>query len=186
MKKAINVFDYSKEILKALHKGIFITTKAGKRVNCMVISWGSLGIEWGKPIFTIYVKDNRFTKKLLDENSEFTVNIPLAAYNKEIFKICGTKSGAELDKIKAAGLTLIEADKITVPAVKEFPLTLECKVIYKEKQEKERILKAYSDKFYPKDEASGKETEDKNYHTAYYGQIVSSYIIEEEDGLNKR
>lgn len=178
MKKAINVFDYSEKILKGLKKGIFITTKANGRVNCMVVSWGSFGIEWGKNIFTIYVRDNRFTKVLLDENEEFTVNIPIGNYDKELFNICGKKSGYALDKIKEAGLTLVEAEKIAVPGIKEFPLTLECKVVYKQKQEKDKILKEYSDKFYPKDEENSENLEDKNYHTAYYGEIVSAYIIE--------
>ena len=51
-KRKINVLDYSSEILKALSKGILLTVKSDKKVNTMAISWGALGIEWNKLLFT--------------------------------------------------------------------------------------------------------------------------------------
>ena len=84
MKEKINVFEYSREILEALNKGILITSKYEDKVNTMTISWGALGIEWSKPMFTIYVREHRFTKSLLDKNPEFTVNVPLDDYDKKI------------------------------------------------------------------------------------------------------
>ena len=72
MKKYIDVFDYAKEILQALPKGVLFTTKAHGKVNTMTIGWGTLGIEWRKPIFIAFVRENRFTRFQLDENGEFT------------------------------------------------------------------------------------------------------------------
>lgn len=69
--------------------------------------------------------------RLLDANPEFTVNVPINGFSKEAFAICGTKSGRDMDKIKEANLTLVEPEEISVPAIKEFPLTLECRVIYR-------------------------------------------------------
>ena len=40
MKEKINVFEYSREILEALNKGILITSKYEDKVNTMTISWG--------------------------------------------------------------------------------------------------------------------------------------------------
>ena len=65
-KKEINVFDYAGEILKALPKGILLTSEAEDCVNAMTIGWGTLGIEWGVPIFAAYVREGRFTRELLD------------------------------------------------------------------------------------------------------------------------
>ena len=106
MKEKINVFEYGKEILEALKNGILITTKFKDKVNTMSVSWGALGIEWAKPVFTVYVREHRYTKYLLDNNPEFTVNIPLGDFNKKIIGIAGTKSGRDTDKIKDIGLTL--------------------------------------------------------------------------------
>ena len=100
MKKQIEVFDYANDILKAVKTGVLLTTKADDKVNTMTISWGTLGIEWGKTIFTVFVRENRFTKSQLDKNPEFTINIPVGEFNKKILGLAGTKSGHDMDKIK--------------------------------------------------------------------------------------
>jgi len=70
MKKEIVVFDYANEIMKGVKTGVLVTTKVEDKVNPMTISWGTLGVEWGKPIFTIFVRENRFTKHQLEKNPE--------------------------------------------------------------------------------------------------------------------
>lgn len=178
MKKEIQVFDYAKEIMKALEKGVLLTTKADDKVNVMTISWGTLGIEWGKPIFTVFVRENRLTKEQLDKNPEFTINIPMGEIDKKILGVCGTKSGREVDKVKELGLTLEAPQSITVPAIKELPLTLECRVVYKQKQDEREITEEFKNKFYPQDVESSFHGANKDFHTAYYGEIVSAYRVE--------
>ena len=77
MKKQINAFDYAEAIVKGIAKGSLLTTKAEGRVNTMAISWGTLGVEWNKQLFTTFVRVERFTREMLDKNGEFTVNIPM-------------------------------------------------------------------------------------------------------------
>lgn len=178
MKKEIEVFEYAKEIMQAVQKGVLLTTKVDDKVNSMTISWGTLGIEWRKPIFTVFVREHRFTKEQLDKNPEFTINIPLGEFNNKILGICGTKSGRDLDKVKELNLTLETPDVISVPGIKELPLTLECRVIYKQEQDKNAITNENNMKYYPQDVDSDFHGANKDYHTAYYGEIVSAYIIE--------
>jgi len=178
LKKEIQVLDYASEIMKALQSGVLLTTKADDKVNSMTISWGTLGIEWGTPIFTVFVRENRFTKQQLDKNPEFTINIPVGDFNKKILGVCGTKSGHTTDKIQELNLTLEESLAISVPAMKELPLTLECKVVYKQKQDENAITEENRIKCYPQDVDSSYHGANKDYHTAYYGEIVSAYIIE--------
>ena len=178
MKRKIEVFEYAKEIMQATQKGVLLTTKTDEKVNTMTISWGMLGIEWNKPIFTVFVRENRFTKSQLDKNPEFTINIPYGEYDKRIIGICGTKSGHSMDKIKELGLTIVNSDVISVPAIKEFPLTLECKVLYKQRQEPNAISEKNRIDFYPQDVDSLYHGANKDYHTAYYGEIVNAYIVE--------
>ena len=54
-------------------------------------------------------------KKLLDESGEFTVNIFLNNFDKNIIGVCGTKSGRDTDKIKDLNSTLIEPEIVDVP-----------------------------------------------------------------------
>ena len=165
------------DILKAVKTGVLLTTKADDKVNTMTISWGTLGIEWGKTIFTVFVRENRFTKSQLDKNPEFTVNVPLGDYDKKIVGLAGVKSGRDMDKIKELGLTLEEPETISVPGIKEFPLTLECRVVYKQQQESEMLLPEYNEKFYPQDVDGLFHGANKDYHVMYFGEIVDAYII---------
>lgn len=178
MKKDINVFDYSNQIMEGLKKGVLLTSKSGNRLNSMTISWGALGIEWGKSIFSVYVRENRFTKQLLDENPEFTINIPLGDFDKKILGYCGTKSGKDFDKIKDLNLTLEDGINVSTPAIKELPLTLECKVIYKQKQDKNNISEENQKIYYPQNVESDFHGANKDYHTLYMGEIVNAYIVE--------
>ncbi len=176
--KTIDVFEYSNEILQGIKKGCLITTKTPNKTNTMTISWGSFGVTWNKPIFITYVRENRFTKSLLEETMEFSVNIPIGEFNKEILKIAGTKSGKDVDKIDLLNLNLVDGVNIDVPGIKELPLTLECKVIYKQIQDSSCIPSDIKERFYPQDVDSSHHSANKDYHIAYYGEIVNAYIIE--------
>ena len=134
MKEQINVFDYSEQIMKALRRGILLNTN-GEKFNSMVISWGHFGIIWGMPTFVVYVREHRYTKTQLDRTGEFTLGIPLDKPDPLIARVCGSLSGRNTDKAAEAKLTLVEAETNHTPAVAQYPLTLECKVLYTQKQE---------------------------------------------------
>ena len=174
MKRKVNVWDYAGQIVQAMNPGILATTKACDQVNTMTIGWGTLGIEWGQPVFILFVRESRYTKKMLEENGEFTINVPMGDVNKKILSYCGTKSGRDTDKIADLGLTLEEGEHISVPGIKELPLTLECKVIYRQDQDPNAILPEIQKRSYPPFFPDGRG----DYHTAYYGQILDAYVIE--------
>ena len=67
MKEFIDAFDYAGHICKAMKRGILLTTSDAGKVNTMTIGWGTLGIEWGKPIFVAYVRESRYTREFLDK-----------------------------------------------------------------------------------------------------------------------
>ena len=173
MKKQVNVWDYAGQIMEKIGGGILLTTKANGQVNTMTIGWGTIGVQWGRPIFIAFVRESRYTKQLLEANGEFTVNVPLDTVDKNILTVCGTKSGRDMDKIAQLGLSLEVGETVSVPAIKELPLTLECKVIYKQDQDPSAIFPAYDDRYYTK----GTRNEG-DYHTAYYGEITAAYIVE--------
>ena len=63
------------------------------------------------------------------------------------------------------------SEVVGAPGIKELPLTLECKVLYKQDQVVQDIPDPLRDRYYP----------DRNdladYHTAYYAEIVNAYLI---------
>lgn len=174
MKKQVDAFDYAGLICKAMKKGVLLTTKAGDTVNTMTIGWGKIGIEWNRPVFIAYVRETRYTKQLLEEAGEFTVSIPVGDADSRILGYCGTKSGRDTDKIADLSLTLVDSDNVQVPGIRELPLTLECKVIYKQKQDLAQLPESITDRFYPVVDEDGF----RDYHIAYYGEIVNAYLIE--------
>ena len=177
-KREINPFDYAADIFKAMPRGILLTSEAEDCVNAMTIGWGTLGIEWGVPIFAAYVRESRFTYELLERTGEFTICVPYGEnYSAPIvgkaIGICGSTSGRDLDKFIKAGLHAVDADLIRPPAIKEFPLTLECRVVFEEVQAAKKISSRFK-KFYPTDADGAQDP-----HVAYYGEILKAYIIED-------
>ena len=177
MKERINVFDYSSHILQALATGILLTTSDGQRVNTMTIGWGMLGIDWSLPVFISYVRTSRLSYEYLLANPQFSVNVPVGKIDRRILGIAGTKSGREMDKISALGLHLEEAELISVPGIRELPLTLECNVIYRQAQDPAAIPQKLRDAFHPADGTDLSKALNRTYHTAFYGQIVAAYVI---------
>ena len=174
MKQKIDVWQYAPQILEGVRKGALLTTGADGAVNTMTIGWGHLGIEWSRPIFVAYVRQSRHTKTLLDKNPEFTVNIPVGVADKEILRVCGTKSGRDMDKFKELGLAAVPGETVSVPAIAQLPLTLECKVIYQQDQDLSALDTALREHSYPSGTA-----EENNFHTAYYGLITAAYMLED-------
>lgn len=177
-KRKINLADYAGDIIKAIPKGILLTTKADK-VNSMVIGWGTLGTNWSTPVFAVYVREGRFTRGQLDANPEFTINIPLGDFDGRIISICGGQSGRDIDKVQAAGLTLVEPEVISVPAIRELPLTLECRVMYRQEQELSLLSEAINNAFYPQDVDGTAAGANRDAHVTYFGEIVDAYIVED-------
>lgn len=174
MKKKVDVFQYAGDICNAMRKGILLTTKADDVVNTMTIGWGKIGIEWNRPVFIAYVRESRYTREMLERNGEFTVNVALENADGRILAYCGRNSGRDTNKIRDMGLTLIPSDVISVPGFKEFPLTLECHVIYQYKQEITKDDRGILEQFYPEEGEQGT----RDFHIAYYGEIVNAYLWE--------
>ncbi len=177
-KKEVNIFDYAGDILNNLQRGAALVSSANGKVDAMTIGWGSIGIEWGRPIFTVYVREHRFTAELLKESDSFTVCIPMENSPKRVLGILGSKSGRNIDKIAEAGLTLVDGEAVSTPAIKEFPLVIECKIGHMQMQDSKFLNEKYMD-VYPQDVDSSNPMANKDFHFAVIGEIVNAYIIEE-------
>lgn len=178
MKKKIDVYEHMGEILKGVKSGVLITGKADDKVNSMTISWGMLGIEWGNrfllPLSEKIALQGASLKRPVNLQSAFR----LTTVQKKILSFCGSKSGRDVDKAKELGFTYEEPEMTSVPGVKELPLTLECKIVYKQAQDMNAMTEENRAKFYPQDVDSLFTGSNKDTHVAYYGEIVNAYVIE--------
>ncbi len=178
-KREIPFEEAAMHLLKSLRGGVLVTTKADDKVNTMTIGWGSIGYEWSEPMFTAYIRESRYTAELLNKNAEFSVNIPDEHTDKKILGYAGSHSGRDEDKIKNLNLTLVEGEKISVPAIKELPITIECRIVQRELQDLNTLDEEYREKYYPEDVPSSYTGANRDAHIAFIGEILSAYIIEE-------
>lgn len=163
--------DRADEIVSAIPRCVYLTTRDGDKVNTMAIGWGTMGTIWARPVFVAYVRVSRFTRELLDRNPEFTVNVPAGKVDPRITKVCGSMSGRDVDKVAEAGLTPVDGEKVSVPAIAEMPVTLECRVIYRQKQDDSLLPDDIKARFYP-DSGDGMDE-----HITYIGEIVDAYEL---------
>ena len=157
-------------ITEALPHGVLLNTNHEK-FNSMVIGWGHEGVLWGLPTFVVYVRQSRYTKPALDATGRFTISAPRPGerLQPEPFRVCGSQSGRDVDK--GSLFTLIPGRKIDVPAIAEYPVTLECRVLYRQDQVLERIPQDILERYY------GPGPNDGDFHTAYVGLIEEAYVL---------
>ena len=140
---------------------------AGNRedYNMMTASWGFAGEMWGNDSIAVVVRPQRYTMDYIDKSDYFTVSF--YGDNKAIHKVCGTKSGREVDKTKETGLTPVLSEKyvyfkearMVLIVKKQFVQTL-CEDCFCDK--------AIIDKWYP----------EKDYHNMIIGKIEKVLIAD--------
>lgn len=169
-RRKIDALEYSEALTKLLPEGIFLTTKDGEKINTMMIGWGNIGRIWERPVFIVFVRNSRYTCEMLGKNPEFTINIPVNGFTSEQLEVCGILSGRDMDKISKAGLTPVESERVSVPAIREFPMTLECRVVCRQDMNSSALPEEIRKPFY---------TEETSEHVCFFGEILSAYVIED-------
>lgn len=66
-----------------------ITAGTKLKSNPMTISWGGVGVLWGKNVAYIFVRDSRYTKELLDTNEFFSISFLPKDYRAAL-NYCGS------------------------------------------------------------------------------------------------
>lgn len=130
-----------------------------------------------KLFFTTYIRHGRFTYGQIENTKEFTASVLLERTPKVSKKIVyiGSRSGRDINKLADCILTLTEEIEVNSPAIKEIPITLECKVIYSQEQKIDKIHAKLNEQFYQQNIDSAAPTANKDYHTIYYGEIINAY-----------
>ncbi len=136
---------------------------AGDKAACntMTASWGGLGVLWGEPVATAYVRPQRYTKEFIDREKYFSLSFYSEEYRKAL-ALCGAKSGREIDKVKECNFT-VEYGLGDTPYFAEAELVLICEKQYADELKPEKFIDtAAAEKWYPR----------KDWHTMYIGKIV--------------
>lgn len=132
------------------------------KFNTMTIAWGSLGVIWGRPFVQVVVRPTRYTHEFMERFDTFTVTA-LPEAHRDALNLLGKKSGRHGNKIAEAKLTPVRSTHVAAPSFAQAELVLECRKIYKDAFESRHFLDPGIESNYPK----------KDYHTAYFGEIVA-------------
>lgn len=145
---------------------MLVTSGNQESFNMMTASWGFAGYLWGMPATAIFVRPTRFTKEFIDRTHSYTLTFFPEKY-KKILTDLGSRSGHDMDKMKASGLTPIQLPTGDM-SFQEATLTIVCRVVYASPLQEAGILDpSIMPKWYPK----GPE----DLHTMYIGQITAAY-----------
>ena len=139
--------------------------------NSMTIEWGSLGVAFKKPIFTVYVKPDRYTYEVMEKSDIFTVNFIERKLMKK-FAVYGTKSGKDINKEEEAGTHIKFMDKgITFDeAVEVYVCKKMAKSVIDEKSMDPYIKELYRNNV--------KVYRTEVPHVLYIGEIIAHYVRE--------
>ena len=97
-----------------------------EKSNAMTIGWGGIGTLWQRPAMTVYVAEQRYTKKFMDDSEYFTV-MSFDVKDSKVLNYMGTKSGRDGDKAQALGLHTAYTANGT-PYYTEATMVIECKI----------------------------------------------------------
>ena len=138
---------------------MLITAGQGSAVNTMTASWGGVGIMWGRPVATIVIRPQRYTKEFVDAAATFSLSFLDSRYRSQLDYL-GSVSGRNEPKIARSGLTLAETDD--TPYFAESSLVLVCRKLYHQTYDPAGFIDPTLAENYPK----------QDYHTLYIGEIV--------------
>ena len=169
---AQKIFELVPQAALQLPKGAFLTA-AGERWNPMTIGWAQFGVVWSRPVVTVLVRKSRFTYGLMEKAETFTVSIPRDGELKKELAFCGAKSGRDVDKEKASGLTRLPARAGGADAVGECGCAFECRIVGKRLLDLDEIDPKIRAQYYGANQALA----DGDPHVLYFGEILTAYRI---------
>jgi flavin reductase (DIM6/NTAB) family NADH-FMN oxidoreductase RutF len=107
---------------------VYLVSSQHKRKK-NIISVGMFAMFSGKPTLVgVGIAPSRHSYDLIRQSGEYVVNA-VDENLIEAVRICGEKSGRDVDKFKLAKLTPEKGVKVSAPIIMESPVSIECKVV---------------------------------------------------------
>lgn len=161
----LDFWEHTGEILHRMrHGGVLCTVvdQAGQQ-NLLTLGWGQIGPNYhGHSIFIIAVAPPRYSWRFLEEVPEFVISVPDDALQDAV-AFCGTRSGRDMDKFVASGLTPVPSVHVQAPSILECPINVECR-IYTRVAPPHMLLTP---------EHRRKPVEER--HTIYFAEVLGTY-----------
>jgi len=128
--------------------------------NMMTASWGGMGVLWNKRIAICFVRPQRYTYEFVERATHFALSFFSEDY-RDALNLCGSKSGRQMDKVAATGLTPVVGETGAIYFA-EARLVLECRKIYFQDLDPAHFVDDEIHRNYSK----------RDYHRMYFGEII--------------
>lgn len=162
--REISPYELTDNIFKTIGKDWTLVTSGSKdSYNTMTASWGSVGIMWNKPCAFTFIRPQRYTFEFMEKNEYYTLSVYSDEY-RDALKLCGTKSGRDIDKAAETGLTPVFDEK--APYFAQARLVLVCRKLYAQDLNEESII----------DNSIKSNYSANDYHKMYVSEIVKVLV----------
>lgn len=139
---------------------MLITAGSLSSFNMMTASWGAMGELWNKKVCICFVRPVRHTYQFMEKADYFTLSF-FDETHREALKLCGSKSGRDIDKAAETGLTPVEAESGAVYFA-EARAVFECRKVYFQDLDPSHFI----------DQKIHDEYPNKDYHRMYIGEVI--------------
>ena len=105
---------------------VMVSCGTMEKSNIITVAWTGV-INTNPAMVYISIRPERYSYNLIKGTGEFIINLT----NKDLAYAtdwCGVKTGAKVDKFKEMKLTKEKLKNVKCPAIKESPVSIECKV----------------------------------------------------------
>ena len=105
---------------------VMVSCGSMEKSNIITVAWTGI-LNTNPAMCYISVRPERYSYNIIKQTGEFVINLT----NKDLAYAtdwCGVKSGRDVDKFKSMKLTKEKCNFVNCPAIKESPVSVECKV----------------------------------------------------------
>ena len=169
-----NIREFSGTPFDRIRKGWMLITAGNAQSdksnwNTMTASWGGLGVLWQRDVAFVFVRPSRHTFGFINSASVFTLSF-FDETHRAALNLCGGKSGRDIDKASAAGLTPVYFSGGPVGGAVSFKEARDiiiCKKIYAQNIDPALFLDVQSIE---------ENYHGKDYHRFFIGGIVGYFV----------
>lgn len=158
MFREISAKEIDTNLIKAIaDEWMLISAGDSDKYNMMTASWGFAGEMWGEDSVIAMIRPQRYTMEFVDKSDYFALSF--YGDSKEIHKVCGSKSGRDVDKTALTGLTPVFENNTVY--FKEARMVIVCKKQYVSQLDESNFTQNEPLKWYA----------DKDFHYMIIGKI---------------
>ncbi|BCR35237.1 flavin reductase family protein [Mariniplasma anaerobium] len=97
------------------------------RDNALVVAY-ACNCSYDPPMIMVGIVPSRFSYHMIKENGSFVVHL-LDKSQTELYRVCGSLSGTDSDKLKEHHIKIKDALKVNAGIIEGCPVAIECKVV---------------------------------------------------------